>query len=137
MPVFGMSFLHGWSGCNVSAASPPLAVAFSAARTTSSSSPATWTFPPPASRFTLLTHCEGRCNGFIPRLAPAARAQPLCPVADSIKYNIVWQKLLNYTAPFPWKEVVAETEVPYYISHANAYGPPMDSRHTCQDLFAR
>ena len=74
-----------------------------------------------------------------PAPAPAARAraQPLCRLADSIKYNIVWQKLLNYSAPFPWKEVVAETEVPYYISHANAYGPPMDSRHTCQCLFAR
>ena len=54
--------------------------------------------------------------------------------ADSIKYNIVWQKLLNYTGPFPWKDVVAETEVPYYLSHANAYGPPMDSRHTCEAL---
>ena len=26
--------------------------------------------------------------------------------------------------PFP------DTEAPYYISHASAYGPPMDSRHT-------
>lgn len=52
------------------------------------------------------------------------------PNSYSIKYNIVWQKLLNYTGPFPWKDVVAETEVPYYLSHANAYGPPMDSRHT-------
>lgn len=34
------------------------------------------------------------------------------------------------SAPFPWKEVVASTEVPYYIAHLNAYGPPMDSRHT-------
>ena len=52
------------------------------------------------------------------------------PNSYSIKYNLVWQKLLNYSGPFPWKQVVAETEVPYYLSHANAYGPPMDSRHT-------
>ena len=45
MPALGMQVLNGWSGCNVSAASPPLAVALSAARTTSSSSPATWIFP--------------------------------------------------------------------------------------------
>ena len=43
---------------------------------------------------------------------------------------MVWQKLLNYTKPFPWKQVVKETEVPYYVSHGNEYGPPMDSRHT-------
>lgn len=47
-----------------------------------------------------------------------------------MKYNVVWQKLLNYSKPFPWKEVVIDTEVPYYVSHANKYGPPMDSRHT-------
>jgi hypothetical protein len=52
------------------------------------------------------------------------------PDSYSIKYNLVWQKLLNYSGPFPWKEVVAKTEVPYYLSHLNAYGPPMDSRHT-------
>jgi hypothetical protein len=52
------------------------------------------------------------------------------PNSYSIKYNLVWQKLLNYSAPFPWKQVVAKTEVPYYLSHANQYGPPMDSRHT-------
>ena len=52
------------------------------------------------------------------------------PNSYSIKYNVVWQKLLNYSGPFPWKEVVAKTEVPYYLSHGNAYGPPMDSRHT-------
>merc|ERR1712086_942763 len=52
------------------------------------------------------------------------------PNSYSIKYNLVWQKLLNYSKPFPWKEVVAKTEVPYYLAHANKYGPPMDSRHT-------
>lgn len=44
--------------------------------------------------------------------------------------NLVWQKLLNFSGPFPWTEVVTNAEVPYYISHANKYGPPMDSRHT-------
>ena len=52
------------------------------------------------------------------------------PNSYSIKYNIVWQKLLNFSGPFQWEQVVRKTEVPYYISHANAYGPPMDSRHT-------
>merc|ERR1719272_1569082 len=52
------------------------------------------------------------------------------PNSYSIKYNLVWQKLLNFSGPFPWKEVVRKTEVPYYIAHANKYGPPMDSRHT-------
>jgi len=52
------------------------------------------------------------------------------PNSYSIKYNLVWQKLLNFSGPFPWKQVVHDTEVPYYLAHMNAYGPPMDSRHT-------
>jgi hypothetical protein len=52
------------------------------------------------------------------------------PNSYSINYNLVWQKLLNFSGPFPWKEVVAQTEVPYYLSHANKFGSPMDSRHT-------
>ena len=35
------------------------------------------------------------------------------PNSYSIKYNLVGQKLLNYSGPFPWHEVVAKTEVPY------------------------
>ena len=50
MPLLGMCVLHGWSGCSDSSVSPPLAMASTAARTTSSSSPATRTFPLPASR---------------------------------------------------------------------------------------
>jgi len=47
----------------------------------------------------------------------------------SIKYNMVWQKLLGLEGPFPWDEVVP-VEVEYYLSKANEFGPPMDSRHT-------
>lgn len=52
------------------------------------------------------------------------------PNSFSIKYNLVWQKLLNFSGPFPWDEVVTKTEIPYYVAHSNQYGPPMDSRHT-------
>lgn len=41
------------------------------------------------------------------------------------RYNLVWQKLLNFSGPFPWKQVVHDTEVPYYLSHMNAYGTCM------------
>jgi len=47
----------------------------------------------------------------------------------SIKYNLVWQKLLAMNGPFDWS-IVAPMEVKYYISKANKFGPPMDFRHT-------
>jgi len=48
----------------------------------------------------------------------------------SLKYNLLWQKLLNMTwGPFPWKEVVQEKEIPYYKTLSNKYGVPMDQRH--------
>jgi len=47
----------------------------------------------------------------------------------SIKYNMVWQKLLGMDGPFDW-DVIVPTEVKYYLSKANAFGTPMDSRHT-------
>ena len=46
----------------------------------------------------------------------------------SIKYNLLWQKLLGLKGPFPWNEVVPK-EVAYYLSKANPYGIPMDPRH--------
>lgn len=51
------------------------------------------------------------------------------PNSYSIKYNMVWQKLLDMDGPFEWDEIVP-TEIEYYLSKANAYGTPMDSRHT-------
>ena len=47
----------------------------------------------------------------------------------SIKYNLLWQKLLKLDGPFPWDDVVAD-EIKYYISKSNAFGIPMDPRHT-------
>jgi hypothetical protein len=51
------------------------------------------------------------------------------PNSYSIKYNMVWQKLLAMDGPFDWENIVP-VEVQYYISKANAFGIPMDSRHT-------
>lgn len=47
----------------------------------------------------------------------------------SIKYNLLWQKLLRLDGPFDWSEV-AIAEVKYYLSKANKYGTPMDHRHS-------
>jgi len=47
----------------------------------------------------------------------------------SIKYNILWQKILKLNGPFPW-ETVVPTELAYYKTKANKYGIPMDPRHT-------
>jgi hypothetical protein len=47
----------------------------------------------------------------------------------SIKYNLLWQKLLKLDGPFPL-EKVSNTEIAYYISKSNKYGIPMDPRHT-------
>lgn len=51
------------------------------------------------------------------------------PNSYSLKYNMVWQKLLGMDGPFDW-EAIAPTEISYYLSKANEYGTPMDSRHT-------
>jgi len=47
----------------------------------------------------------------------------------SIKYNLLWQKLLKLDGPFPWS-TVALTEVSYYKSKLNKFGTPLDPRHT-------
>ena len=55
---------------------------------------------------------------------------PVKGVTDSwsIKYNLLWQKILKLDGPFP--QHVIDTEVAYYKSKANDYGIPMDPRHT-------
>jgi hypothetical protein len=47
----------------------------------------------------------------------------------SLKYNLLWQKLLKLDGPYPYAKV-SNTEVAYYISKSNKYGIPMDPRHT-------
>jgi hypothetical protein len=47
----------------------------------------------------------------------------------SLKYNMVWQKLLGLDGPFDWDSIVPP-EVAYYVSKRNKYGTPMDSRHS-------
>jgi hypothetical protein len=51
------------------------------------------------------------------------------PLSWSIKYNLLWQKILKLNGPFDWKKV-AGTEVPFYLSKANQFGVPLDPRHT-------
>lgn len=47
----------------------------------------------------------------------------------SLKYNMLWQKMLGLDGPFPWEQIVPD-EIAYYKSKANAFGIPMDPRHT-------
>ena len=47
----------------------------------------------------------------------------------SLKYNLLWQRLLGLDGPFDWDKVVS-AEIAYYISKANAFGTPMDPRHS-------
>lgn len=46
----------------------------------------------------------------------------------SLKYNLVWQKLLGLSGPFP--QQVFDDEVAFYISKMNPWGTPLDLRHT-------
>jgi len=45
--------------------------------------------------------------------------------AYSLKYNLVWQKILQLDGPF--SDDVFSTEVAHYIGQANRYGPPLES----------
>jgi len=47
----------------------------------------------------------------------------------SFKYNLLWQRLLRLNGPFEY-DAMAEIETNYYRQQANAFGPPMDPRHT-------
>lgn len=47
----------------------------------------------------------------------------------SIKYNLLWQRLLGLSGPFAWDEIVP-AEIAYYKRHANEFGVPLDPRHT-------
>eukprot|EP00750_Incisomonas_marina_P032590 INCI9228.2.p1 GENE.INCI9228.2~~INCI9228.2.p1 ORF type:complete len:140 (+),score=24.24 INCI9228.2:149-568(+) len=53
---------------------------------------------------------------------------PLVKDSWSIKYNLLWQKMLGLDGPFPWNDVVS-TELSYYASKANEFGVPLDPRH--------
>eukprot|EP00051_Salpingoeca_urceolata_P000708 m.35522 g.35522 ORF g.35522 m.35522 type:complete len:785 (-) comp10931_c0_seq2:5714-8068(-) len=54
------------------------------------------------------------------------------PNSYSVKYNLVWQKLLGLNGPFP--QHVIDDEVAYYLKMENNYGTPLDFRHTYQKL---
>ena len=50
----------------------------------------------------------------------------------STKYNLVWQKLLRLDGPFKEFDQLAANEAAFYRTKVNAYGFPMDLRHTYQ-----
>lgn len=51
------------------------------------------------------------------------------PDSWSIKYNLLWQRILKLSPP-PFPQSVLDTEVAYYKTKANAFGIPLDPRHT-------
>ena len=51
------------------------------------------------------------------------------PDSWSIKYNLMWQKLLHLQGPFDYNNVVQD-ELKYYATKSNTFGVPMDPRHT-------
>ena len=54
---------------------------------------------------------------------------PHVPDSWSIKYNLMWQRLLQLKGPFDYDSIVKD-ELKYYASKSNQYGVPMDPRHT-------
>jgi len=47
----------------------------------------------------------------------------------SIKYNLMWQRLLKLEGPFDYAGVVGD-ELKWYATKAHRFGVPMDPRHT-------
>ena len=47
----------------------------------------------------------------------------------SLKYNLLWQRLLRFDPP-PFPDHVIRAEVAYYKAKANPYGVPLDPRHS-------
>jgi hypothetical protein len=46
----------------------------------------------------------------------------------SLKYNLLWQKMLKLNGPFPWDNIVSQ-EIAFYASQQNEFGVPLDPRH--------
>ena len=44
---------------------------------------------------------------------------PTCQNTHNHRYNLVWQKLLGLSGPFPYDDVVTKKEVPFYLAQAN------------------
>jgi hypothetical protein len=51
------------------------------------------------------------------------------PDSWSLKYNLLWQRILSLEDP-PFPQQVLDTEVKYYLTKANPFGIPLDPRHT-------
>ena len=47
------------------------------------------------------------------------------PDSWSIKYNLMWQKLLHLQGPFDYNNVVQD-ELKYYATKSNTFGVPID-----------
>ena len=46
----------------------------------------------------------------------------------SLKYNLLWQRLLRLDGPFDYNAIAA-LETTYYLKQANKFGTPLDPRH--------
>ncbi|KOO24284.1 glutaminase a [Chrysochromulina tobinii] len=46
----------------------------------------------------------------------------------SLKYNLLWQRLLRLDGPFDY-DAIAALETAYYLEQANEFGTPLDPRH--------
>jgi hypothetical protein len=46
----------------------------------------------------------------------------------SLKYNLLWQRLLRLEGPFDY-DAIAALETAYYLEQANEFGTPLDPRH--------
>lgn len=60
--------------------------------------------------------------------APHLKIAYQVPDSYSLKYNLLWQRLLRLRGPFALSELLA-MELPYYAARSNRYGTPLDMRH--------